>query len=95
MNTVVKNYVLIISIFFFGCVSRNQKEIIPKDTFIQILLYYENTIVVNQDTSIRFKLSHVCSQYGETLDSYDITMDHYLDNPDEMLLILNAVKDSI
>jgi len=92
---VVKNYVLIISIFIFGCAPKNKTEIISKDIFFQILLDYENIQPLSQDTSSSLVLSRICSKYGETLESYDLTMNRYLDKPEEMLLILNELKDSV
>jgi len=92
---VVRSYVLIISLFLFGCISKDQPEIISKDIFVQILLDYENTKFSNHDTSSREDLSIICAKYGTSLQSYDITLIEYLENPEEMLIILNELKDSI
>ena len=91
----VRSYVLIISLFLFGCISKDQPEIISNDIFVQILLDYENTKFSNHDTSIRDVLSRICAKHSISLQSYDETMDMYLENPEEMLIILNELKDSI
>ena len=101
-----KNWFLIISLCFIGCFNnaKNQhKNLISKESFRNILIDVERNIKlkpstidttnnINQDSLL---LDNILREHQYSYDMYEQTLLFYIDKPEEMIQILNTVKDSL
>ena len=92
-----KNWIFIISILFFGC-SQNKlpQDLIPIETFKQILIDIENhklNIVSNQiENDTVSILDNILVEHGISDTIYQKTLLFYVKNPKDMLRVLKDVE---
>ena len=93
----VKNWLLIISLFFFGC-TQNQvyQDLIPREKFKKILIdidNYHTNLTPNQTTQDSMSvLKNVLHQHGVSDTIYQKTLLFYIKNPQDMLSLIKEVE---
>jgi hypothetical protein len=101
-----RNWILIISLFIVGCFGKSSNHIddlIPRDSFKGILIDVEkqqewskleidSLKQINQDSLL---LNSILVNYNLSVSTYEKTLLFYIDRPEEMLRLLNEVKDSL
>ena len=90
----VKNWILIISIFFVSCLTNKSTEsLIPRDQFKEILIDIHKMELHHLDSvSI---LDSVLANHSISYDLYKNTILFYSEEPSTMLDILYEVEDSV
>ncbi|MBE37486.1 MAG: hypothetical protein CMP50_02360 [Flavobacteriales bacterium] len=90
----VKNWILIISIFFVGCLTNKSTElVIPRDQFKEILIDIHK-MELNHLDSVSI-LESVLANHNISYDLYKNTILFYSEEPSTMLDILYEVEDSV
>ena len=90
----VKNWILIISIFLVGCLTNKSTEsLIPRGQFKEILIDIHK-MELNHLDSISI-LDSVLANHNISYDLYKNTISFYSEEPSTMLDILYEVEDSL
>tara|TARA_Y100000994_G_C15625841_1_gene415007 strand:+ start:492 stop:770 length:279 start_codon:yes stop_codon:yes gene_type:complete len=87
----------------FGKSSNHIDDLIPRDSFKSILIDIEkqqewskpeidSLKQINQDSLL---LNSILVNYNLSVSTYEKTLLFYIDRPEEMLRLLNEVKDSL
>ena len=106
MKQMEKNWFLIISILFIGCINNKNEtsiSLIPKETFTEILIdVHQDTTVIMEDIDLinhnnkdSIILLDILHRYSYSYDVYDQTISFYIEHPEDFIEILNNVKDSL
>ena len=92
-----RNWLLIISFFFFGCTHSNlSQDLLPRETFKKILIdidHHKKDSVSSQtikDSTLLLK--NVLNQHGVSDTLYQRTLIFYVENPKEMVSVLKEVE---
>ena len=106
MRKMVKNWFLIISLLFLGCINNTKNdnsELIAKEAFKNILIdiHTDTTIIseeidlinnINQDSLV---LLNILNHHNYSYELYQRTLSFYIDKPEEFIQILTTIKDSL
>jgi len=94
----VKNWIFIISVICFGCTqNKTPHDVIPRDTFKEILIEVQNS-KSNQknkkhtDSDSLLFISQALIKYGVSDTVYKKTVLFYAKRPEEMLSVLKEIE---
>jgi len=87
-----KYFLLIISVFFLISCGSNPKsfDLIPKESFKSILIKIETSN--NQDSLL---LDSILIDYQASKEMYEQTLMFYINQPEQMRILLQEIKDSL
>ena len=94
----VKNWIFIISIICFGCTqNKNPHDVIPRDTFKEILIEVQNAKSKQKkekqtESDSLLLLNQALIKYGVSDTIYQKTVLFYAKRPEEMLSIIKDIE---